>query len=83
MNGEFAIDLIDIKKKQNTLTLYLARDHCGIRPLFYGESDESFAWSSEVKGLTHNLGKDGVSQIISNISQLPPRKVLKVNMTNT
>lgn len=37
LNGEFAIDLIDIKKKQQSLTIFLARDHCGIRPMFFGE----------------------------------------------
>ncbi len=39
LNGEFAIDVIDIKKKEKTLNLFLARDHCGIRPLFYGENN--------------------------------------------
>lgn len=58
MNGEFAIFIIDIKKNDNSLNLYLVRDHCGIRPLFYGQTDTHIAWSSEVKGLTSSLGTE-------------------------
>lgn len=60
LNGEFAIDIMDVKKKDNTITLYLARDHCGIRPMFVGETETAVAWSSELKGLTHNMGKEDV-----------------------
>lgn len=59
LNGEFAIDLIDIKKDKKVMTLYLARDQCGIRPLFWGQKEGNVAWCSEVKGLTCNLGKKG------------------------
>ena len=60
INGEYVIDVIDIKKKEKTMTLYLARDHCGIRPLFYGENENSVAWASELKGLTFRVGKEDV-----------------------
>lgn len=67
INGEFAIDVIDIKKKEKTMTLYLARDQCGIRPLFYGETEEAVAWASELKGLTYHLGKEDAGQITTHI----------------
>lgn len=60
MNGEYALCIIDISKKEDKMVLYLCRDHCGIRPLFYGENNETFAFSSELKGLTYNLGTDNV-----------------------
>lgn len=36
INGEFAFYIICIDKTKNEAKLYLARDQCGIRPLFYG-----------------------------------------------
>lgn len=58
INGEFAINVIDIKKDKKNLVLYLARDQCGIRPMFFGETKESIAWCSEVKGLTAFMNTD-------------------------
>lgn len=60
INGEFAFYIIDIDKENKKLKLYLARDQCGIRPLFYGEKNGSFAFSSEMKGLMFNLGQENV-----------------------
>lgn len=45
LDGLFAIVLID------TDVVYVARDPIGIRPLFFGISDEMFAFTSEMKAL--------------------------------
>lgn len=47
LNGQFAFALYD--KKEGTL--FLARDHFGICPLFYTRVDGSFLFGSEIKAL--------------------------------
>jgi asparagine synthase (glutamine-hydrolysing) len=47
LNGQFAIALWDVRKKQ----LLLARDRMGIRPLFYFEKAGRLVFGSEIKGL--------------------------------
>ena len=81
INGEFAISIIDVDKKNKNVKVYLLRDQCGIRPMFYGENKDCVAWCSEVKGLTAYLGTDNAKQIVSNIKQLPPRHVVSYNIT--
>ncbi len=50
LNGDFAIILIHETGEQ--LDVYLARDRIGVRPLFYGKTNEGyFAISSEAKSL--------------------------------
>ncbi len=56
LNGEYAFFVFDINKVDKSLKLYLTRDHCGIRPLFYGETEHTFGFCSEIKGLTTQLG---------------------------
>lgn len=50
LSGEFAILLIDINKKTNIVHVYSTRDPFGVRPLFFGETSDSFCFSSELKG---------------------------------
>lgn len=47
LDGMFAIALYDLR--ENTLTL--ARDRFGVKPLYYCETPDSFAYASEVKGI--------------------------------
>lgn len=47
LNGQFAFAIWDAPKK----SLFLARDHFGICPLYYTEHDGSFLFASEVKAL--------------------------------
>ena len=53
LRGMFAFALFD--EHQGTLTL--ARDHFGIKPLFYTARDGGVAFASELKGLRPLLGK--------------------------
>jgi len=47
LNGQFAFAIWDAPKK----SLFLARDHFGICPLYYAEHDGSFLFASEIKAL--------------------------------
>lgn len=47
LNGMFAIALHDLRRRR----LLLARDHLGIKPLFYFASDDCVVWGSEIKAL--------------------------------
>jgi len=52
LNGIFALAILDIKNQE----IFLARDHVGIKPLYYFNLDKKFIFSSEIKGiLEHNL----------------------------
>ena len=55
LNGMFAFGIFD--KKENIL--YVLRDPLGVKPLFYTNQNESWFFSSELKGLTNipNLKK--------------------------
>ena len=49
-NGMFAFAIWDNKEK----TLFAARDHFGIKPFYYWQKDNEFAFASEIKALlTH------------------------------
>lgn len=45
--GMFAFAIYD----QETRTLFLARDHFGIKPLYYAECNDAFVFASEIKSL--------------------------------
>lgn len=47
LNGIFAFAIWDEYKK----TLYLARDHVGVKPLFYTKKGSEIVFSSEIKGI--------------------------------
>lgn len=46
-NGIFAFAIWDKSKKE----IYLARDHVGVKPLYYFHKDSQFVFSSELKGI--------------------------------
>lgn len=47
LNGMFAFVALDVIKK----TLYLVRDPFGIKPLYYSSENETFSFSSEIRGI--------------------------------
>jgi asparagine synthase (glutamine-hydrolysing) len=54
VDGMFAMALFDSR----TRTVVLARDHVGIKPLYYSVRDGQLAWASELKALVAHHGLD-------------------------
>lgn len=48
LEGMFAFALLDLP----TQTLLLARDHAGIKPLYYSSTDEALVFASEIRAFT-------------------------------
>ena len=52
LRGMFAFALLDLRKRYATAPLlFLARDPLGIKPLYYTQAPEGFAFASEVRAL--------------------------------
>ncbi|MFC1652877.1 asparagine synthase (glutamine-hydrolyzing) [Planctomycetota bacterium] len=75
LNGQFAIVLWDTQKQE----LVLARDRCGIRPLFYTKAKNTLLFASEIKALfanryvTRRLDPIALDQIATFWTTLSPR----------
>lgn len=56
LRGMFAFAIWDTKKEE----MFLARDFFGIKPLFYTNTEESFVYGSEIKGILpyHEVKKE-------------------------
>lgn len=76
LDGEFALAIhaIIYNKKENTTQkkLYLARDRFGIRPLYYVYNNDTFCYSSEMKGLDSSM----------KIQVCNPREYMEINYNN-
>lgn len=65
LNGIFAFAIWNNKKQE----LYLARDHFGVKPLFYTIKDNTLIFASEIKalfeypGITKELDNQGVCEL--------------------
>lgn len=79
LNGQFAFVIYDTKAK----TLFLARDHFGINPLYYTVIDDVFIFGSEIKALlAHPLVRREVDltaldQVFSFPGLVSPRTMFK------
>jgi asparagine synthase (glutamine-hydrolysing) len=56
MDGMFALAIYDATLDK----IYLARDHVGIKPLYYGLKNQHISWASELKALTHFYGAENL-----------------------
>jgi asparagine synthase (glutamine-hydrolysing) len=67
LNGMFAIAVYDIPKGR----LLLARDHVGIKPLYYARTRDCLVWGSEIKALlasgvvARELDLDALGQFVA------------------
>ncbi len=79
INGQFAFVIYDRKQK----TLFLARDHFGINPLFFTVMDGTFIFGSEIKALIEHPSIDrkvdltGLDQVFSFPGLVSPRTMFK------
>ena len=53
LNGMFALAIHDVARNR----VLLARDHLGIKPLFYGRDTDSLVFASEIKAVLAGLGR--------------------------
>lgn len=65
LNGIFAFAIWNDKKEE----LFIARDHFGIKPLYYYAKDDNFIFASEIKAILKHplckpvLNKQGISEL--------------------
>jgi len=71
LNGIFSIAIWDLNLQQ----LFLARDHFGVKPLYYSISENNFCFSSEIKSLlpliiedNRNIDSESISHYLSFLS---------------
>src|SRR5258706_69204 len=71
LRGMFAFALLDLRKHFATVPLvFLARDPLGIKPLYYSQTDEGFAFASELRALLasgcvpRNLSSDALTSYL-------------------
>ncbi len=57
VDGMFALALFDSSRNE----IFLARDHAGIKPLYYGLLDGQLSWASELKALERFYGPDSLT----------------------
>lgn len=66
LNGVFAFAIWNDKKEE----IFMARDHFGIKPLYYSFSNDNFIFSSEVKGILEHpeseviVDKTGICELL-------------------
>jgi len=79
LNGQFALAIWDERAE----SLFLARDRCGIRPLFFAQRGGTLVFGSEIKALlahpqmTAELDPVALDQIFTYWSPLAPRTAFR------
>jgi asparagine synthase (glutamine-hydrolysing) len=83
LRGMFAIAIYDQRPEQAPGTLFLARDHFGIKPLVYANDPEGFVFASEIKALVASgvvvprLSANALRQLLSRGSVCQPDTILE------
>lgn len=78
-NGQFAFCIWDKIKQE----LFLARDRVGVRPLFYWQQNQSFAFCSEIKGIftleavNKKIDQESLAQVFTFWTTLTPNTPFK------
>lgn len=70
IDGEFAVCICEIDKNTTEVKMLIARDHCGIRPMFITGSSNDFLITSECKGMIFSD---------YHIQQMKPRTYLEIS----
>lgn len=76
VKGEYAFILFDFDKSQNLKNVIAARDHIGIRPLYwnnYNSQNKYISFCSEIKGL---------NSINDNIIEFEPGTIINININD-
>jgi asparagine synthase (glutamine-hydrolysing) len=79
LNGQFAFAIYDRRDR----SLFLARDHFGICPLFYTVADGLFIYASEIKAILEHplvpreVDLTGLDQVLSLPGTISPRTMFK------
>lgn len=79
LNGQFAFAIFDKRDR----SLFLARDHFGICPLFYTEKDDLFIFGSEIKAIIKHpevkreVNPEGLDQVFTFPGLVSPVTVFK------
>ena len=78
-NGQWAFALWDRRRQ----TLFLSRDRCGVRPVYFTRAGEKFLFASEIKALfahgdvRRELDPGGLDQLFTFWATLPPATVFR------
>ena len=79
LNGQFAFVIYDRRAGM----LFLARDHCGVNPLYYTVADGVFIFASEIKAIlvhpavAREVDLTGLDQVLSFPGLVSPRTMFK------
>lgn len=64
LRGEFAICILEIDRKTQTINVYIGRDRSAVRPVFVSEDERGFGFSSTLSGIV-NRNSTNVRQLNS------------------
>lgn len=83
LRGMFAFAIYDYRQGEGRERILLARDHFGIKPLFYTHSEKRFAFASDPRAFTAagivapDLDPDAVRQLLMRGAVYQPKTILK------
>jgi len=72
--GEWSCIVVEVDNKTSDVTLFVARDPMGVRPLFYSSDTYGYSFSSEMKGLV---------PISQKVHTFPPTYFVKIFLLKT